>query len=127
MILLKMYKLTEQQRWYIIFEWKKGSLNVSRVARSVNYHFITIYCVIDYYRRHNDVNYTDRYNAGRPRVSIQHKSNNLIKLYDRTQQLLALNYDHSHSSTLGNVRYKIIVYLLVIVLLNLLLKSKVTT
>ncbi len=24
--------------------------------------------VIDYYGRHNDVNYTDRYNAGRPPV-----------------------------------------------------------
>ena len=59
MILLKIYKLTEEQRWYIIIEWKKGSLNVSRVARSL------IYRVIDYYRRHNDMNYTDRYNAGR--------------------------------------------------------------
>ena len=29
-------------------------------------HRNTIYGVIDYYRRHNDVNYTDRYNAGRP-------------------------------------------------------------
>ena len=55
MILMKMYKLTEEQRWYIIFEWKKGSLNVSRVARSFSCHFTTIYRVIGYYRRQNDV------------------------------------------------------------------------
>lgn len=61
-----MYKLTEEQRWYIIFEWKKRSMNVSQVARSLKCNRRTIYRVIDYYRRHNDVNYTDRYNAGRP-------------------------------------------------------------
>ena len=60
-----MYKLTEEQHWYIIFEWKKGSMNVSQVARSLNCNRRTIYNVIDYYRRHNDANYTDRYNAGR--------------------------------------------------------------
>jgi hypothetical protein len=31
-----MYTLTEEQRWYIIIEWKKGSINVSQVARSFN-------------------------------------------------------------------------------------------
>ena len=61
-----MYKLTEEQRWCIIIEWKKGSINVSRIARSFNCCRSTIYHVIDYYRRHNDVSYTDRYNAGRP-------------------------------------------------------------
>ena len=63
-----MYKLTEEQRWYIIIEWKKGSINISQVARSFNCQRSTVYDVIDYYRRHNDVNYTDRYNAGRPRA-----------------------------------------------------------
>ncbi|CAF0993582.1 unnamed protein product [Rotaria sp. Silwood1] len=63
-----MYKLTEEQRWSIIIEWKKGSLNVLKFARSFKCHFTTIYRVINYYRRHNDVNYTDRYNAGRPRA-----------------------------------------------------------
>ncbi|CAF3295272.1 unnamed protein product [Rotaria sp. Silwood2] len=61
-----MYKLTEEQRWYIIVEWKKGSLNVPKVVRSFDCHRSAVYRVIDYYRRHNDVNYTDRYNAGRP-------------------------------------------------------------
>jgi transposase len=63
-----MYTLTEEQRWYIIIEWKKGSINVSQVARSFNCSRNTVYHVIDYYRRHNDVNYTDRYNADRPRA-----------------------------------------------------------
>ena len=63
-----MYKLTEEQRWYIIIEWKKGSINISQVARSFNCQRSIVYDVIDYYRRHNDVNYTDRYNAGRPRA-----------------------------------------------------------
>ena len=78
MILLKMYKLTEE-RWYIIFEWKKGSLHVSRVARSCNCHFSRIYHVIDYYRRHNDVNYTDRYNADHPRALTSTKTKQLDK------------------------------------------------
>jgi Mor family transcriptional regulator len=46
-------------RLYIIIEWKKGSINVSEVARSFNCSRNTVYHVIDYYRRHNDVNYTD--------------------------------------------------------------------
>ena len=64
-ITLKMYKLTEEQRWYIIIEWKKGSINVTQIARSFNCCCSTVYHVIGYYRRHNDVSYTDRYNAGR--------------------------------------------------------------
>jgi len=66
MISSKMYKLTEEQRWYIICEWKKGSINISETARFLKCIRATIYDVIDYYRRHNDVNYSDRYNAGRP-------------------------------------------------------------
>ncbi|CAF1515077.1 unnamed protein product [Rotaria sp. Silwood1] len=61
-----MYRLTEEQRWYIICEWTKGSINISKIARSFKGRRATIYDVIDYYGRHNDVNYTDRYNAGRP-------------------------------------------------------------
>jgi transposase len=61
-----MYKLTEEQRWYIICEWKKGSINISETARFLKCIRATIYDVIDYYRRHNDVNYSDRFNAGRP-------------------------------------------------------------
>ena len=109
MILLKMYKLTEQQRWYIIFEWKKGSLNVSRVARSVNYHFITIYCVIDYYRRHNDVNYTDRYNAGRPRVLDSTQIKNLDQTIRQNPaatatELLSLTQFNTRERTIQNYR-----------------------
>ncbi len=37
-----------------------------KIARSFKCRRATIYDVIDYYGRHNDVNYTDRYNAGRP-------------------------------------------------------------
>ena len=66
MILLKMYTLTEEQRWYIIYEWKRGCINVSELARSFKCTRATIYHVINYYRRYNDVNYTNRYNAGRP-------------------------------------------------------------
>ncbi len=60
-----MYTLTEKQRWYIIIEWKKGSTNVSQVSHSFDCYRSTVYHVINYYRRHDDVNYTDRYNAGR--------------------------------------------------------------
>ncbi len=56
-----MYTLTEEQRWYIIIEWKKGSINVSEVARSYNCSRNTVYHVIDYYRRDNNVNYTKLY------------------------------------------------------------------
>jgi transposase len=82
MIPLKMYGLTEEQHCYIIREWKKGSINISKVARSFKCHRSTIDGVIDYYHRHNDVNYTDRYNAGRPSAfdSIQ------TKQLDRTIQ-----------------------------------------
>jgi len=61
-----MYTLTEEQHWHIIVQWKKGSLNVSQVARSFNFQRSAVYGVINYYRRHHDANYTDRYNAGRP-------------------------------------------------------------
>jgi hypothetical protein len=52
-----MYTLSEEQRWYIINEWKKGSINVLRVARFLNCHVSTIYRVIDYYRRPHNVDY----------------------------------------------------------------------
>ncbi|CAF1066025.1 unnamed protein product [Rotaria sordida] len=104
-----MYKLTEEQCWYIIIEWKKGSLNVSRVARSFNCHFTTIYHVINYYRRHNDVNYTDRYNAGRPPAL----DSTQIKQLDRTIQqnrsattaeLLSLTHFNTTERTIRNYR-----------------------
>ncbi len=82
MILLKMYTLTEEQRWYIIIEWKKGSINVAQVARSFNCHRSTVYGVVNYYRHHNDVNYTDRYNAGRPPAL----DSTQIEQLDRTAQ-----------------------------------------
>ena len=37
-------------------------------------------------------------------LSIQHKFNNLIRLCDKTEQLLSLNYYHSHTSTLVSIR-----------------------
>ncbi|CAF4098988.1 unnamed protein product, partial [Rotaria sp. Silwood1] len=77
-----MYKLTEEQRWYIISEWKKGTINISKVAHSFKCTRVTIYNVINYYHRHNDVNYIDRYNAGRP-PALNSKQ---IKQLDRTIQ-----------------------------------------
>ena len=61
-----MYILTEEQRWFTIVEWKRRSINVSQVAHSLNCCRSTIYRVIDYDCCHNIVNYSDRYNAGRP-------------------------------------------------------------
>ncbi|CAF4088563.1 unnamed protein product [Rotaria sordida] len=77
-----MYKLTEVQRWYIISERKKGTINILKVVRSFKCTHVTIYNVINYYHRHNDVNYTDRYNAGRP-PALNSKQ---IKQLDRTIQ-----------------------------------------
>jgi hypothetical protein len=103
-ILLKMYTRTEEQRWYIIGEWKKGSINVSQVARSFNCYRTTVYGVINYYRHHNDVNYTDRYNAGcSPTVDSTQ-----IEQLDRTVQqsrsataaeLLSLTHSSQHYRT----------------------------
>ena len=109
MILLKMYKLTEEQRWYIIIEWKKGSLNVSRAARSFNCHFTTIYRVIDYYRRHNDMNYTDRYNAGRPRaldaIQIEQLDQTIRQNRAATAaELLSLTHFNPTERTIRNYR-----------------------
>ncbi len=66
LILLKMYTLSEEKRWYIISEWKKGSIDVPLVARYLNCHISTVYRVINYYRLHNDVSYG--HSPGRPRA-----------------------------------------------------------
>ncbi|CAF1563824.1 unnamed protein product [Rotaria sp. Silwood1] len=52
-----MYTISEEKRWYIISEWKKGSINPSLVASFINCHVSTIYRVINYYCLHGDVNY----------------------------------------------------------------------
>jgi hypothetical protein len=67
------------------------------------------YRIINYYRRHNDVNYTDRFNAGRPLAldSIQ------IKQLDQTIQqnrsataaeLLSLTHFNTTERTIRNYR-----------------------
>lgn len=104
-----MYTLTDEQRWHIIVEWKKGSLNVSQAARSFNCSRSAVYGVINYYRRHNDVNYTDRYNAGRPPAL----DSTQIEQLDRTIQqnrsasaakLLSLTHFNISESTIKRYR-----------------------
>ncbi len=46
MIPSKMYRLTEEQRWYIICEWKKGSINISKIAPSPSHPLYLYYSYI---------------------------------------------------------------------------------
>ncbi|CAF1178126.1 unnamed protein product [Rotaria sp. Silwood1] len=75
-----MYILSEEKRWYIINEWKKGSINTSCVARFLNYHARTICRIINYYRRHHHVNY--EHDVGR----LSALDSTQIKQLDRTIQ-----------------------------------------
>ncbi|CAF3871737.1 unnamed protein product [Rotaria sp. Silwood1] len=105
-----MYKLTEEQRWYIIIEWKKGSLNVPEVVRSFNCHRSAVYRVIDYYRRHNDVNYTDRYNAGRPPALNPTQIEQLDRIMQQNRsvtaaELLSLTHFNTTERTIRRYRF----------------------
>ena len=59
-----MFILNEEQRWYIINEWKKRSTSISKIARSINCYISTVCRVIDYYCCHHSVNYG--HDVGRP-------------------------------------------------------------
>ena len=58
-----MYPLSEEQRWYIISELKKGSINVRQTARFLKCHISTVYRIINQYRCYGNVNYG--YGSGR--------------------------------------------------------------
>ena len=60
---IKMYPLSEEQRWYIISELKKGSINVRQTARFLKCHISTVYRIINQYRCYGNVNYG--YGSGR--------------------------------------------------------------
>jgi hypothetical protein len=77
---LKMFTLNEEQRWYIVNEWKKGSKSFSRIARFLNCHISRIYRVINYYRCPHNVNYG--HDVGRP-PALDSKQ---IKQLDRAMQ-----------------------------------------
>ncbi len=119
---LKMFTLNEEQRWYIVNEWKKGSKSFSRIARFLNCHISRIYRVINYYRCPHNVNYG--HDVGRPPALNSKQIKQLDRAIQKNDQLLLLNYYQSQISTLTNARYHVIDYLLVIVLANLSLKSK---
>jgi transposase len=67
---LKMFTLNEEQRWFIIHEWKNGSKSVSEIARFLRCHISTVYRVINYYRCHHTVNYGG--DIGRPPALDSH-------------------------------------------------------
>jgi transposase len=53
---IKMYPLSEEHRWYIISELKKGSINVRQTARFLNCHINSVYRIINHYQCHGNVN-----------------------------------------------------------------------
>ncbi|CAF5152708.1 unnamed protein product, partial [Rotaria sp. Silwood1] len=59
-----MSQLSEEERWYIIHEWKKGFINVRQVALFLNCHINTIYRIINHYRCHRNVDH--KFRSGRP-------------------------------------------------------------
>ena len=53
---IKMYLLSEEERWYIISKWKEGAKSVRQIARFHNCHLSTVYRINNHYQSHGDLN-----------------------------------------------------------------------
>jgi transposase len=73
------------------------------------YPYATIYHVINYYRRYDDVNYTNRYNAGRPPALDSSQIEQLDRTIQRSRSATAaelLSLTHFNTTERMIQRYR---------------------
>ncbi len=105
-IVFKMHPFREEKRWYIISEWKKGSINILRTVRFLNCHVSTVYRITNYYRCRNYVSF--RYSPDRPPAlnSTQFKQldRTIQKNRSATAELLSLTRFNTSEHTIQRYR-----------------------